>query len=64
MQTLLSHLTHKEAFTAMSVVDTIISSTNVDDKTQKAMDVIQELLSNIYKNSLKLRSTDPYFQKL
>jgi hypothetical protein len=45
--------TRKDAFTALSVSDCVISSSDANEKIVKAMDEIQDCVPKIYKNSLK-----------
>jgi hypothetical protein len=52
-----------DAFTALSVLDTVISASDADEKIVKAMDDIQGFVSKIYRQSLKQRSIDSYFKK-
>jgi cellulose biosynthesis protein BcsQ len=42
----------RHTFTALSVLDTVITATNADEKIVKAMDDIQDFVSKIYKKSL------------
>jgi hypothetical protein len=63
MQPLPEHLTRKDAFTALSVLDRVNSSSDDDEKIVKALEEIQDFVSKIYKNSLKQRSIDSYFKK-
>jgi hypothetical protein len=55
--------TRKDAFTALSVLDTVISASDADERIVKAMDDIQDFVSKIYRQSLKQRSIDSYFKK-
>jgi hypothetical protein len=45
--------TQKEAFTALSILDSVVQCTDVDECDTKVMDTMQEFLSKIYKDSLK-----------
>jgi hypothetical protein len=56
--------TWKDAFTALLMLDTVISENDADEKIVKVMDDIQEFVSKIYKQSLKKRSTELYFNPL
>jgi hypothetical protein len=58
------HPTRKDAFTALLVLDTIISASDSNEKIVKAMNDIQESVSKILKQSLKQRSIEPYFNPL
>jgi hypothetical protein len=53
MQPVSSCPTYEEAFRALSLLESVI----VDDRTVKGMDVIQEFVSNIYANSLDVKSS-------
>jgi hypothetical protein len=63
MQPLPARPTRKDAFTAPSVLDTVISASDSDEKIVKVMDDIQDLISKIYRQVLKQRSIDSYFKK-
>jgi hypothetical protein len=64
MQWLSAHPTQKDAFMALSVLDAVISASDADEKIVKAMDDIQDFVSKIYKQSLKQRSIESYFNSL
>jgi hypothetical protein len=53
MQLLPARPTRKDAFTALSVLDTVISASDANEKILKVMDDIQEFVSKIYRQSLK-----------
>jgi hypothetical protein len=63
MQLLPARLTWKDTFTELSVLDTVISASDANEKIVKAMDDIQDFVSKIYRQSLKQRSIDSYFKK-
>jgi hypothetical protein len=64
MQPLPARPTWKDTFTALSVLDTVISANDGDDKIVKATDDIQDSVSKIYyRQSLKHRSIDSYFNE-
>jgi hypothetical protein len=63
MQPLPARPTRKDAFTALSVLDTVISASDADKKIVKTTDDIQDFVSKIYRQSLKQRSIDSYFKK-
>jgi hypothetical protein len=63
MQLLPARPTWKDAFTALSVLDTVIYASDADEKIVMAMDDIQDFVSKIYRQSLKQRSIDSYFKK-
>jgi hypothetical protein len=47
-----SHPIGREALTALSILDSAVRCTDVDDSIVNAMDTMQELVSKIYKNFL------------
>jgi hypothetical protein len=53
MKPLPARPTWKDAFTALSVLDTVINSGDADEKIVKAMDDIQDFVSKIYRQFLK-----------
>jgi hypothetical protein len=53
MQPLPARPTWKDTFTALSVLDTVISAGDANEKTVKAMDDIQNFVSKIYRQFLK-----------
>jgi adenine C2-methylase RlmN of 23S rRNA A2503 and tRNA A37 len=63
MQPLPERPTPRDVFTALSVLDGVISSSDADEKIVKALDEIQNFVSEIYKNSMKQRSIYSYFKK-
>jgi hypothetical protein len=63
MQPLPARPTWKDGLIALSVLDTVISASDADDKIVKVMDDIQDFVFNIYRQSLKQRSIDSYFKK-
>jgi hypothetical protein len=63
MQPLPARPTREDAFTALSVLDTVISANDANEKIVMAMDDIQDFVSKIYRQFFKQRSTDSYFKK-
>jgi hypothetical protein len=63
MQPLPARPTRKDTFTALSVLDTVISASYANEEIVKAMDDVQDFVSKIYRQSLKQRSIDSYFKK-
>jgi hypothetical protein len=63
MQWLPAHPTRKDAFTTLSLLGTVISASDANEKIVKVMDDIQDFVSEIYKWPLKQRSIKSYFKK-
>jgi hypothetical protein len=48
---------------ALSVLDSVLSSGDANERIVKAMDELQDFVSKAYKNTLKQRSVESYFKK-
>jgi hypothetical protein len=55
------HLTsHKDALMSLSLLDSVLSSSEADDKIVKSMDKLQNFVPKVYKNGLKQSIIDSY----
>jgi len=53
---------HKDALMSLSVLDSVLSSCEADDKILKSMDKVQNFVPKVYKNGLKQSRIDSYYK--
>jgi hypothetical protein len=63
MHSLPKHPARKDALMALSLLDSVISSSDTDKRIVKAMDELQGFVSKVCKNTLKQKSIESYFKK-
>jgi hypothetical protein len=53
---------HKDALMLLSVLESVLSSSEANDKIVKSMDKLQNFVPKVYKNGFKRSTIDSYYK--